>query len=209
MDNPASVLCVYSRHSEQCKKILEKIQNYGLDFIVPVSVDNAIARKFLASRIKYVPCLILQYSTHTETYEGDKAFAWINEIIAAKLEEALQTEKETVQSQLETLQKQIELKIEEKYREEYEKRLQTPEEPAIMSGARTKVGKSKGTFIGDLVDLEQLDDEEPELPERAPPPTAQNMSAKKSQDLLSRAREMEKSREDSSRKKGPPSMMQR
>jgi hypothetical protein len=179
---PTNILCLYSSYSPESTKFITKLQNNEIDFLELVPVDNPIVRKKVCKRVKKVPCLIIEYNTgETEIYEGDKAQNWLEEIILnKKTEEAKQKALLEHQKLLEDIQRQ---------KEELEKQKKELEKTA------TTTQSSKYTAIDDVLD------EERELYEKDAAKVS--ASGKKTQDLLSRARELEKGREDLGSKKPP------
>jgi len=90
MEPQYSVL-IYSKYSNNCKTMLETIQNSGVDFpnIVKLQllcIDNEKIRHRIQSNkqidVKTVPCILSIYSNgNVEKYDGDHVFKWVNGVI--------------------------------------------------------------------------------------------------------------------------------
>jgi hypothetical protein len=187
---PTNILCLYSSYSSECKKFISKLQKNEIDFVQLIPVDNPEVRRKVVNKVKRVPCLLIEYDTEElEIYEGDKAFDWLEQIIMnKKAEEMRQKALMEQQKLLEDIQREKELL--ERQKKELEEQKTTDAPPAK---------KEKYTAIGDVLD-DGVDNER-EMYERDAAKVS--ASSKKTQDLLSRARELEKGREDLSSKKPP------
>ena len=73
-----SVLCFYSKYSNQSKNFVDQTKSLNLQYIC---VDNSITRKKIKNnkqlQIEYVPCVLILYENGVvEKYEGKHAFRW-------------------------------------------------------------------------------------------------------------------------------------
>jgi len=192
--DPLTVLCLYSQYSTNSDLILSKIKKNSLDFIKSIPIDTLYSRKIVKPKVTSVPAIVIQYPTSLEIYEGTDAFNWLDEVIENKNKEELK-----IQMQQEMLELQKKMEMEKSKLDEEKKNLETvvkqPKTPQIasMPPPSDPVKTEKYTPIDEIVDLQQVTD------------TSQKVSAstKKTQDLLARARELEKGREDLSPKKPP------
>lgn len=87
MQVPQSIIYLYSKYSAYCTSFNELISNSGIDYIIPVCIDNKDVRiKILSNNtlaINLVPCILFVYPNGSiEKYEGDSAFLWINDLIS-------------------------------------------------------------------------------------------------------------------------------
>jgi hypothetical protein len=87
MQVPQSIIYLYSKYSAYCTSFNELISNSGIDYIIPVCIDNKDVRiKILSNNtltINMVPCILFVYPNGSiEKYEGDNCFLWINDLIA-------------------------------------------------------------------------------------------------------------------------------
>lgn len=87
MQVPQSIIYLYSKYSAYCTSFTELITNSGIDYIIPVCIDNKDIRiKILSNNtlaINLVPCILFVYPNGSiEKYEGESCFLWINDLIS-------------------------------------------------------------------------------------------------------------------------------
>lgn len=206
---PQNIICLYSIYSEQCKQFLSKIQENTIDFINMLQIDTPYSRKIVSDKIKKVPSVLIEFSNGLlEIYEGEKAFTWLNEVINNKkldeIKEKTFLEQQKIQNELLELKRQKELL--ELQKKELENTNNNPKQETINNKTENKPEKNKYTAIDDVMDSNLLDLESTDMERDVMERDSAKMSAstKKTQDLLSRARELEKGRDDLSSKKPPP-----
>lgn len=200
MDSPVNIICLISNFSPSSKRFITRANEYAVDFIKYISIDDTQVRNIIKNRVRKVPYLIVSYSSgNVEVYESDKSFDWLNEIITNKLRQEIEEKTRQEQLRLKEIedlkQKQIELeqaKIEQaaKFELQQAKNEEIKTQPSPVS----TVG-NRFTSISDLGD---------DVPTSSPDDQQQKMvnaATKKSSSLLERARELEKGREELSNKK--------
>lgn len=206
-DSNPNILCIYSQYSEVSKKIVERIEKYNLsELITMIQADHSFVRNFLSEYLNYVPCILLRHDTHTEIYEGDKALLLINDLIIDHLEEKSVVDKDIMlqsitQSYKEELKRQIdEIKdnIENRYKQEFEAQIKKLSEKNKSSKPKkTKLTMDIMTPIEELNNEDGFEEERDDVSETEDRDNSSKLSAKqkKSRDIVSLAKEMEKARE--------------
>ena len=86
MEVPQSIVYLYSKYSSFCNAFNEKIKSTGIDYLIPVCIDNKDVRLKILSNstlpIESVPCLLFIYpSGQIEKYEGQNCFVWVDDLI--------------------------------------------------------------------------------------------------------------------------------
>lgn len=205
--DPISVLCLYSQYSENSDRFISKIQKNTIDFIQLVPVDTVYSRRIISGRVKSVPAIVIQYPNSVEIYEGVEAFDWLEEVILNKKDEEV---KNSMKSQL--LEIEAQKKLLETEKEKLQQFKDNKEENPIESEPKKNIEKVKEyksekskdryTAIEDIVAPPDQSVESESMVDSISG-TKLSASSKKTQDLLSRARELEKGREDFSNKKPP------
>lgn len=219
--DPIAVICLYSQYSTNCDLFVAKIKKNNIDFIQLIPLDTLYSRKMVSAKIKKVPAIVVQYPNSLEIYEGMEAFSWLDEVIENK-------NKEDVNNAMAELHRQKELLELEKSKlqntspeKPLESNTSPPPEPKTTTDTRqvtdpnpsiesSQVEKRKSEK-GDRPTYTPIDDvvvddiQIPDVGDRNDTGTTKKLSAssKKTQDLLARARELEKGREDLSNRKPP------
>ena len=183
MKNIVDIVLISSKQSSACKKFERRIRKEGLDFIKVIVADTLETRKILKDRVNLVPCIVVVYEDNGvieyDTFEADDAEEWLEELLENKRKEQTPQPEPTPS---------------------------TPPEPHNIPEPQNKPSQDpskKYTYIN-------LDDSQPQESQQAPPPPQQQQepireSSRanniKSADLLSKAREMEKMRQQEFNKK--------
>lgn len=84
MSNGNKVYVLCSRYSKASADFMNTVDETGIDFIVPIYIDNRAARdKVMRSglNIRTVPCVIGSVNGFFATYEGSSAFEWLDSIV--------------------------------------------------------------------------------------------------------------------------------
>lgn len=183
MKNIVDIVLISSKQSSACKKFERRIRKEGLDFIKVIVADTLETRKILKDRVNLVPCVVVVYENNGvieyDTFEADDAEEWLEELLENKRKEQTPQQEPTQSAAPEPQTQNI------------------PEPQNKPSQDPSK----KYTYIN-------LDDSHPQESQQAPPPQQQEPIREssranniKSADLLSKAREMEKMRQQEFNKK--------
>lgn len=213
-------LCVflYSKYSTNSQKLLDIITKSNIDLTKEinmefVNIDNQkIREKILKNKsidVSSVPCILLIYSNgQIEKYENEAVFKWINEILNFLLQSNQSSdfqnqELQRQKMQLEEERKQLELE-KNKLIEIVEKKTKKNIERDKSTGFTTKTKKAvKVTSIDDLESEDDENEEEfvPQLPQTNSSgnrsSSSSNAAIQKSSDIMSKAKELAKGREES------------
>ena len=207
--DPLAVLCLYSQYSTHSDRFLKKIKKYNIDFMELIPVDTLYSRNIVSSKIKTVPAVIIQYPDSLEIYEGDEATDWLDDVIQNKQKDDLQKEllKKLEEEKYTNIPSSESSQLETKGSELSPPPVtnttplsMTP--PPMTNSAPTPPESSnekdnKYTPIDDVVTIDDNRGVETQTQQKL------SASSKKTQDLLARARELEKGREDLGGKKPP------
>lgn len=168
---------LYSKYSQNSKRILENLTSSGMDFsfLTKVCVDNQNFRKRILYAdqlsIKEVPCIILFRDNVAEKYEGGKAFEWVREIIDRQLDvireekaRLWQVEQEELRREEENLKK-TETEPENIELREHQEQLRRNQQMA-QEKADYDHGKMDGSKISGKTSLDDLGEDEPEETDR-------------------------------------------
>lgn len=195
-----NILCLYSSFSTSCSDFIKQLRENNLDFVNLLQIDTNSARRIASSNIKKVPALLLEYSDgRVDLFEGDRAFSWLYEIITnkrnAELARRQQKEQEKIRKQMEDLEMQ------KRMIEKQKLEMMKFEMEEMKKKKELETKETKTTSINEII---SKPDDEPNniIGERAE--TKPSASSKKTQDLLARARELEKGRELEMPNKKPP-----
>ena len=199
MENqPINIYGLYSSFSQKSKALLESIKSNNLDFITLIKIDSSSHRNLLKNKIQEVPSVIVESSDgNIEVFEGNKAFMWLSDVISNKqkndMEQKYRMEQEKILDSMNQMKLQNEILMKEIEKKNAELETQKTTE---------KVSKDF-TNINDVI--ETPENNLPSQPIQPPPvqPSDRNeIQPRKNQDVLARARELEKGRElDISNKK--------
>ena len=185
--DPLNIICLYSQYSKVCDFFINKIKQNQIDFIHLIPVDTLHSRKILNGRVSTVPSIVIQYPTNIEIYEGQKATDWIEEVIENKIKEnKIIEENNKLEQQRKNMaieQQRLKQELEELKKQKEELQLQPP------PPAKTE---DKYTPIDDVLTPDSSITNNDHKP---------SASVKKTQDLLARARELEKGRDEINSKK--------
>lgn len=208
--DPLAVLCLYSQYSTNCDMFIAKIKKNNIDFIQFIPLDTPYSRKMVASKIRKVPAVAVHYPNSLEIYEGAEAFTWLDEVVENKNKEDVNNALVEIQRQKQLLEleksKIIQTPPEQPPTESKNNQPQPPSPSPPESFNELQLppppppssNKSTYTPIDDVVNENQADGGNETG-------TTKKLSAssRKTQDLLARARELEKGREDLSSRKPP------
>lgn len=229
MQTPHSIVYLYSKFSNYCNNFSKLLSENGIEFVTPVCVDNKEVRnKILSSsslQINIVPCLLFVYSTgHVEKYEGEGCFKWLNELVQSKqtspTEGMIEEEKMMIEDDFVEVPPPQRKKINKRQplppppeEEENEEEEELPPPPPKRKNKReiktlNEIDANKVTSLDDLMEEKTSEPVEKKeiFIERG---SNENLPIKKdnaSQNLMAKAQEMQKMREeiDSVSKKPPP-----
>ena len=187
MKNIVDIILITSKFSSVSKKFERKIRKEQLDFIKIVTADTPEIRKLLSKHVKHVPCIIVVYDNEGDleydTFEAGDAEEWLEELLQNRKEEQKLIERE----------KAKEIVIE-------------PAKEIVKEIVKEPVKETPAKNYSYINLDDSVPQEQPVVAEqpRAPVPEHQNTSRAnnaKSVDLLSKAREMEKMRQQEFNKK--------
>jgi len=188
MEIPHSIICLHSKYSANCKSFFDMAASVGINYIIPVCIDNKEIRdRVLSSQmnIQVVPCLLFVYgSGNIEKFEGDAAFNWVQEIINKRQYEEQQLKKQQEIS-IQTIRQKdkiSEKELEEESEEESEEEIIPPSPKRKNKVARVskkhddipeEVKEGKATNIDDLLDITEEDEKDflassPNLTQKVP-----------------------------------------
>ena len=231
--DPLAVLCLYSQYSVNCDRFITKIKKNDIDFIQMIPIDTLFSRQLVGNKIKSVPAIVIQYPNSLEIYEGIEAFDWLDEIIQNKNKEEVKSSIQIEMLELQRQKDLFELEKNKLQKTESspDDSLSKNESAALIDSNTTEKvnakgalgsksseinrldfkipspGKDKYTPIDDVVDDSSSAEQSVEQSDPPENSTGTNKklsaSSKKTQDLLSRAKELEKGREDLGNKKPP------
>lgn len=202
--DPLSVLCLYSQYSPNSDRFIAKLKKYAIDFIQLIPLDTVYSRKIVSSKIKSVPAIVIQYPNSLEIYEGTEALDWLDEVIQNKQKDDMQKEmlqrleQQKIQSELPPpLPSQPQPPPPSPVQPSSQSPPPPPPTPSVQVTPQQSSSTDKYTPIDDVVTIEDSQNRESQTQQKL------SASSKKTQDLLARARELEKGREDMSGKKPP------
>jgi hypothetical protein len=100
MTSPKMVILYYSLYSEDCKRFIDTMKKFNIDYVTPVCIDNISVRQAVKPTIKFVPAIMFVYDDSTiENYQGDKAMMWLDSIIRPIQEQLEREERERIYQQ--------------------------------------------------------------------------------------------------------------
>jgi hypothetical protein len=175
---PTFSVLLYSKYSEKSKKLMNIIQNSGIDFLSivalqPVCIDNEQIRNRIVQsqkiNITSVPCILVIFPDGgIEKYDGSNAFDWVTQIIQRHTPKQIHKPQPQIQSsnsderekRLYEQEKLLEQKIkeieQEKIREQNKKKFEEHEEPKPINDKHIRRrSQQKMTAIDDLPDEDE------------------------------------------------------
>jgi hypothetical protein len=203
-----NILCLYSSFSKSCSDFIKQLRENNLDFVNLLQVDTQHARKIASTNVQKVPALLLEYSDgRVELFEGDRCFSWLYEIINnkrnAESARRQEMEQEKIRKQMQELEMQKRM-IEKQKMEMMKLEMEEMKKKNELEAQKENKTTSINEVISESQTKESVKFEEPNSVVGERTETKPSASSKKTQDLLTRARELEKGRELELPNKKPP-----